>query len=481
MMMGTASGGPALEKPKEAVRFVEDMTEAEVAQSDGAIPAGLQNLGNTCYMNSAVQTLRSIPELQQELATYTTSAPGAADRAAAFASLLGNPGLTSDLTASLRDMFKHMAETQEAFTPLMFLNSLRSNFPQFAERARDGHGYKQQDAEEAFSQIMTQLRQKLKIKETVDGEEKEISFVDKYMAGATSYVLECDDPEAKEAGEEPEQSTEPLYKVDCHITNETNHLRDCIAKGLVSEVEGKMSTVLNRKANYTKTSKIIRLPKYLPVHLMRFGWRNDTQKRAKIMRKISFPAELDIIEFCGDELQKTLAPIRNKFRDVRSVELDAERARKRQKRMNDGEEPPEASSSKKSDKSNDKSKGKKGDDVEMPDVEYKTDAQLEEERKAAILAAKKELLELADPKTASDDTINHTGLYELRGIIAHQGISADSGHYTAFIKKQGRKDPKTGKETKEDGKWWWFNDDKVTEFDPDRINTLAGGGKFYQS
>jgi ubiquitin carboxyl-terminal hydrolase 14 len=379
-----------------------------------------------------------------------------------------------DITASLRDLFAQMSLTQDSLPPLMFLSALRKSFPQFSQRSRDGRGYAQQDAEEAWSQVLSQLRNSLTKPERSAVGSKATSFVDSYMAGTFETVMECDDPAVREA-ETAVHGTEEFLKLNCHITTETNHLRDGLANGLVEKID-KFSPTLDRDATYTKTSKITRLPKYLTVHFVRFDWRRDTNKKAKIMRKVSFPKELDVVEFCADALQKTLVPIRNKFRDVRGLEEDAERARKRQKRAADdlarsglADKPAEAKD-KKGSKPND-------GDTEMEGVEFKTDAELEAERNTAILDAKRDLLKLVDDLGAHDASVNRTGLYELRGIITHQGISADSGHYTAFVKKRGRKDPTTGKAGEEDGKWWWFNDDKVTEFEADRIETLAGGGE----
>lgn len=386
-----------------------------------------------------------------------------------------------------------MGETQEGFPPLMFLNALRTAFPQFAQRAKDGHGYAQQDAEEAWSQIISQLRQKLKVKdigaagESSAAQAKDLSFIDKYMAGKFESVMECDEPAAKEGGEVAVESEDTFLKLNCHIGAETNHLTDGLAAGLKEQIE-KRSDALGRDAVYTKTSRISRLPKYLPVHFMRFDWRRTTNKKAKIMRKVTFPAELDVVEFCTEDLKKNLIPIRDRIRDIRKDEEDIERARKRQKRAKmmagvAGSDEKTTAEPPKEEKKEDKKPGGKsaGGDTEMPDVEYKTDAQIEAEKTAAIIAVKKELLSLVDSKIVTDAGANQTGLYELRGVITHQGASADSGHYTAFVKKQGPKNPSTGKRGEEDGKWWWFNDDKVSEVEPERIETLAGGGQSHSA
>lgn len=501
-MLGKPSAEVVMEAPKERMKFLEDMTDAEIAKQDGAIPAGLNNTGNTCYANATLQTLRMIPELQEQLQSYKPSAQAGPSTSSLFsADQLANVGLgglggANDLTGSLRDVYKMMGETQGAVQPLMFLTALRQQYPQFAEKSKNGHGYAQQDAEEMWSQLIATLDQSLKLDTKEAKDEGFNTWVEKYMGGRFDTVTK-----SEEAPDEDAQYGKDTFRdLKCNISAETNHLREGLSIGLNEQLE-KNSPTLGRNANYTKTSRISRLPKYLPIHLMRFLWRRDTGKKAKILRKVTFQHEIDLLEYCTDELREKLVPVRDRVREVRKEIEDVERQKKRQKRRRQDiedeavgaskiakDEPFQKRAQKEKEKEREtKATGpsnegelaaeKKGEDTAMGGTEevFKTDAEIEEERAQAIRTLKKELLAAVHPDMAKDSTANQTGLYELRGVITHQGSSADSGHYTAYVKKTAL----PGQE--EDGKWWWFNDDKVQEVDSEKIETLSGGGESHSA
>ena len=114
--------------------------------------------------------------------------------------------------------------------------------------------------------------------------------------GEMRRELTCD-----EAPEEPASvSTEQVLKIECNISITTNFMLTGIMnvrstsffsswlpltillQSLDTKVE-KNSPTLGRQAIYSQKSRLTRLPGYLTVHMVRFAWRADIGKKAKIM------------------------------------------------------------------------------------------------------------------------------------------------------------------------------------------------------
>merc|ERR1719180_34909 len=67
LLLGTAEELP--KEPEVKPVFVEDMSEDQLASAMDLV-TGLENLGNTCYMNSSVQLLTTVPEFEEKLMGY---------------------------------------------------------------------------------------------------------------------------------------------------------------------------------------------------------------------------------------------------------------------------------------------------------------------------------------------------------------------------------------------------------------------------
>ncbi|KAI0052457.1 cysteine proteinase [Auriscalpium vulgare] len=473
MVIGAAGELP--KPPSEPVKFLEDMDESELADALG-LPVGLINLGNTCYMSATVQAMRAIPELQSSLAETREATP---------------------LTRSLRDLFRTMSNTTGGVLPMAFLTSLRDAVPQFGERTN--RGYAQQDAEECWTQLTNRLKDLPGFPNRDGGAPPRSKFVDQYLSG--TIIREMKTPEAPD--EPPSVTSENVLKIECNINTNTNFMMSGIMDALDTTVV-KQSPTLGREATYSVHTRISRLPTYLTVHMVRFTWRRDISKKAKIMRKVKFPTEFDALDLTTPELRAKLLPVARKLGQIESARFERRKVRKRTKA------PKPAASADVEMRDGTASVEMLGTAVEVVPVEAETEttaATVASATQADGVPAGEELLpeedyrnqeheeleKLVDPSVKADVGASETGLYDLIAIITHKGAAADAGHYIAFVKKtailQSRPEflPKLSggassssaplPDSGDDEDWYKFDDDKVSVFPKDKLGTLDGGGE----
>jgi len=433
MLMGSAEALPAPPAESARPRFIEDMKEEEVAATGTVLPAGLINMGNTCYMNSTLQCLRAVPEMREGLRNFRTASGG------------GVP-LESDanksLALGLANMYSSLDLSTQAVQPMEFVGILRTCFPQFAQRGRSG-GFAQQDAEEFYSTAVTALASQLKEAHGLDNLGTANNLIDALFGLELEETLKCQETDA-----EPEVTKVDLArKLVCNIQggagikDKIDHLHEGVQLGMKGTIE-KRSDVLDRDALWAKSVKIKRLPRYLCVQYMRFYWKatpesaDHTGVKCKIMRPITYPEVFDVFDCCTEKLQASLRANRDKHGA----------------RLDDGA----------LDKKEEAKPADADGDVKMDTADEPAD----DDDAAALKAAMAMSME---PSPAPSEPVgpglpdDFQGNYELFAIVTHKGRNADGGHYISFVREEGTK-------------WLVYDDETVSETTTEYIMNLKGGG-----
>ncbi|THG15020.1 hypothetical protein TEA_013926 [Camellia sinensis var. sinensis] len=471
MMMGTAD--EVVKAPEKGPVFMEDLPEEEQVVAVGH-SAGLFNLGNTCYMNSTIQCLHSVPELKSALIKYPHSGRS------------NDLDQTSHLlTAATRELFTELDKSVKPVAPMQFWMVRQKRYP-------NGFFICHRFCGKSFLNLGSCIMDPLCNSENMD--------TIKALFGVELVSrVHCE-----ESGEESSEM-ESVYALKCHISHEVNHLHEGLRHGLKSELE-KASPSLGRSAIYIKDSRINGLPRYLTIQFVRFFWKRESNQKAKILRvtsvfnlfifykehaslhctpvccgmvrsspgmKVDYPLELDIYDLCSDDLRKKLEAPRRILRDEEGKKFGL--------------------------KTTEKSSGSVDKDVKMTDAEGSSSNGIGESSKAtsqevgnftiglvawAVLCKKSFCRPVAENLSSAtqfglvedvlvtgdvrEKEMHLTGIYDLVAVLTHKGRSADSGHYVGWVKQ-------------ESGKWIQYDDDNPIPQREEDITKLSGGGDWHMA
>uniref|UniRef100_A0A1I8BDA7 Ubiquitin carboxyl-terminal hydrolase n=1 Tax=Meloidogyne hapla TaxID=6305 RepID=A0A1I8BDA7_MELHA len=396
------------------------------------LPAGLANLGNTCYMNATLQCFKVIPELNAAIKKYTGGDQN------------GNSHAT-DITKMLKKLYEQMdsgtsrprivasdlteSEHTVTVTPLFFLHVLHTIFPQFVLG-------EQQDANECFCELLRLISDEL-IVPTDNAGSSNNEKLKKFFEIKYQVKTKCLE---EGSTEELQTSVETGYQASCFLNQSVRYIQSGIKCKMTEEIE-KQSEELGRNAKYEKSSLIDRLPAYLSVQIVRFFFKEkdnnlEIKVNAKILKDVKFPMVLDMYDTCTPELQQKLKPARQQINEYEETRMEMLR-----------------------------------------------NAKLAEDPSAKKPCLKPKGFQ---PNTFSDDIgSNNSGFYELKALITHKGRASNSGHYVAWIRVgDGDDDEEENKknnnqENAGNSKWAACDDTDVYPVSEAEILKLSGGGDWH--
>lgn len=276
---------------------------------------GMSNLGNTCYLNSVMQVIFTVPDFIRRYVERADDifASSPADPVNDFnvqMAKLGH-GLWSGKYSSISD--DAMDTGANGIKPTMFKNLIGKGHPDFSTK-------QQQDAQEFLLHVFNVIERnsrsqenpsealKFKIEDRVQcmaSQKVKYTYRDEWVLPVPIPLHLATNIDEVKAYEEERQKAEAEGR---HLTDDTLvrpkiPLRTCLEKFAEPDtVEQFYSTAINDKTTASKQTHLATMPDYLLLHLKKFTLREDWTS-IKLDVSIECPDEIDISFLRGTGLK----------------------------------------------------------------------------------------------------------------------------------------------------------------------------------
>ncbi|NIG58528.1 Ubiquitin carboxyl-terminal hydrolase 5 [Pontoporia blainvillei] len=282
---------------------------------------GIRNLGNSCYLNSVVQVLFSIPDFQRKyvdkLEKIFQNAP--TDPTQDFSTQvakLGHGLLSGEYSKPAAEsgdgeQVPEQKEVQDGIAPRMFKALIGKGHPEFSTN-------RQQDAQEFFLHLINMVERNCRSSENpnevfrflVEEKIKCLATEKVKYTQRVDYIMQLPVPmdaalnkeELLEYEEKKRQAEEEKLPLPELVRAQVPFSSCLEAYGAPEQVDDFWSTALQAKSVAVKTTRFASFPDYLVIQIKKFTFGLDWVPK-KLDVSIEMPEELDISQLRGTGLQ----------------------------------------------------------------------------------------------------------------------------------------------------------------------------------